>query len=95
MFYLLHKEEEDKFGSSNTWGRNQLRLLGVDFVMNRRIDLNRVLRVTESEWSPEIRARGSLIPSSLIVIGVAEGARQLAGVDTNDLNSGAVDIDQS
>ena len=88
------KEEEDKFGSSNTWGRNQLRLLGVDFVMNRRIDLNRVLRVTESEWSSEIRARDSLIPSPLIVAGVAEGARQMAAVDMNDLNSGAVDIDE-
>jgi hypothetical protein len=50
------KEEEVKFGSANTWGREQLRLLGVDFYMQRRIDLNRVMGVKESEWSPELRA---------------------------------------
>jgi hypothetical protein len=53
------KEEEVKFGSANTWGREQLKLLGVDFYMQRRIDLNRVLNVKESEWSPELRARMS------------------------------------
>ena len=51
------KEEETKFGSSNTWGRNELKLLGVDFYMKRRIDLNKVLQVRESAWSPELRAR--------------------------------------
>ena len=52
------KEEEIKFGSSNTWGRNELKLLNVHVEWNRRIDLNdRVLKVKESEWSPELRAR--------------------------------------
>jgi hypothetical protein len=51
------KEEDVKFGSANTWGREQLKLLGVDFYMQRRIDLNRVLGVKESAWSPELRAR--------------------------------------
>lgn len=60
-----NKEEEEKFGSSNTWGRNQLHLLGVDFLINRRINLDRVLGFTELQWSPEIRARSSLIPSPL------------------------------
>jgi hypothetical protein len=53
------KEEEVKFGSANTWGREELRLLGVDFYMQRRIDLNRVLGVEELEWPPELRARTS------------------------------------
>ena len=52
------KEEEIKFGSSNTWGRNELKLLNVHVEWNRRIDLNdRVLKVKASEWSPELRAR--------------------------------------
>lgn len=50
------KEEGFKFGSSNTWGRGQLKVLGVDFALTRRIDLNRVLKVRESEWSPELCA---------------------------------------
>lgn len=54
------KEEEVRFGSANTWGREQLKLLGVDFYMQRRIDINRVLGVKESAWSPELRARMSL-----------------------------------
>ena len=51
------KEEEFKFGSSNTWSRNQLKALGVNFHVKRKLDLNRVLRVRESDWSPELRAR--------------------------------------
>ena len=51
------KEEELKLGTSSSWGRNHLKLLGVDFYIKRRIDLNRVLRVKESDWSPELRAR--------------------------------------
>ena len=58
------KEEEVKFGSANTWGRDQLRLLGVDFYMQQRIDLIRVMKVKESEWSPELRGRMSF---SLII----------------------------
>ena len=50
-------EEEDKLGSSSRWKRDHLRLLGVDFYAKTKLDLNRVLRVRESEWSPELRAR--------------------------------------
>ena len=55
------KEEEVKFGKSSEWGREQLKWLGVDFIVNQpRIDLNlHVLRVKESDWSPELRARTS------------------------------------
>ena len=62
------KEEEDKFGSSNTWGREELKLLNVHVEWNRRIDLNdRVLKVKESEWSPELRARMASFGFSLNV----------------------------
>jgi len=47
--------ESAKFGSSSGWGRDQLRLLGVDFYMQRRIDLNKVLNVNEREWTPQMR----------------------------------------
>lgn len=50
------KEEEVKLGTASSWKREDLNLLGVDFHLNRRIDLNRVLKVKESEWSPELRA---------------------------------------
>jgi len=53
------KEEEVKLGPASSWGRAQLRLLGVNFYMKQRIDLNQVLRVRESEWSSELRARAS------------------------------------
>ena len=53
------KEEEVKFGPASSWGRGQLRLLGVNFYMKQRIDLNRVLRVRDSDWSSELRARMS------------------------------------
>jgi hypothetical protein len=49
------KEEEFKFGTASSWNRNHLNLLGVDFPLNRRIDLNRVLKVKESDWSSELR----------------------------------------
>jgi hypothetical protein len=55
------KEEEFKFGTASSWNRNHLKLLGVDFPLNRRIDLNRVLKVRESDWSPELRASNSLV----------------------------------
>ena len=51
------KEEDFKFSNASSWGREQLRVLGVDFYMQRRIDLNRILGVSESEWSPELRQR--------------------------------------
>jgi hypothetical protein len=49
------KEEEAKFGSGSKWGREQLRLLGVDFLMKRRIDLNQILKGVD--WSPEAHER--------------------------------------
>lgn len=52
-----HKEEEAKFGTASGWGREQLRLLGVDFYMKRRVDLNKILQVQESEWPPELQTR--------------------------------------
>lgn len=51
------KAEEDKFGKASGWGREELRLLGVDFHMKRRVDLSRILGVKESEWSAELRER--------------------------------------
>jgi hypothetical protein len=88
------KEEEVKFGSASTWGREQLKLLGVDFYMQRRIDINRVLGVKESAWSPELRARMPILSTvKLIRVGVEEDARQLAAVDMTQLNNGIIDID--
>jgi hypothetical protein len=57
VFPSTYAEEEDKLGSSSRWKRDHLRLLGVDFYGKSKLDLNRVLRVRESEWSPELRAR--------------------------------------
>jgi hypothetical protein len=52
------------------------------------------LKVRESEWSPELQASTfTHSMTKLIYIGVREGARQLAAVEMNDLNSGLVDID--
>jgi hypothetical protein len=52
------KEEEDNVRSARNWGRKQLRLLGVNFQKKRRFDLNKhILKVNESDWSPELRAR--------------------------------------
>lgn len=50
------KEEEVKLGTASSWKREHLKLLGVDFPLNRRIDLNRILKVKESEWPTELRA---------------------------------------
>lgn len=55
------KQEEVKLGSGNTWGRDELRMLGVDFYRGRRIDLEAVLRVKDRDWSPELRARIPLL----------------------------------
>ena len=41
-------EEEVKLKTACSWGRNHLELLGVEFHLKRRIDLNRVFRVKES-----------------------------------------------
>jgi hypothetical protein len=54
-------EEPAKFQSGSHWGREHLRLLGVDFYMQRRIDLNRVLGVKDKDWSPELRASTPLV----------------------------------
>ena len=56
------KAEESSFGRSNEWGRVQLNLLGVQFVPNakKRLDLNKVLKVDERQWPPEIQERTSI-----------------------------------
>jgi hypothetical protein len=54
------KEEEVKLGTASSWGRDQLQVLGVDFYLNRRMDLNRILRVKDSDWSSELRASTNL-----------------------------------
>ena len=51
------KDEEMKFGPDNTWGRKQLSLLGVDFYIEQRIDLNPILGVSEPHWPLELRKR--------------------------------------
>jgi hypothetical protein len=51
------KEEELKLGTASSWGRDHLKLLGVDFYMKRRIDLNHILRVRESDWPPGVQER--------------------------------------
>ncbi len=54
------KFEADVFPSGSHWGKEQLRLLGVNFQMQRRLDLNKLLNVNEREWNPELRARTSV-----------------------------------
>ena len=52
------KEEEAKFGAANNWGREQLRLLGVTFKREQKLDLEKqVFGANQSEWSPELKAR--------------------------------------
>lgn len=52
------KEEEVKFGASATWGREQLNLLGVRFNRDaKRLNLEKILKVNESLWPLEVRAR--------------------------------------
>lgn len=88
------KEEGVKFGSGNTWGRKQLSLLGVDFYIQRRIDLNRVLGVRESDWPPELRERIIHYSNTHVhMLGVSAVADQLASVDMTDLNDGIIEID--
>jgi hypothetical protein len=87
------KDEEVKFGTASSWGRDELRLLGVDFSLKKRVDLNRILRVRESEWSEELRARTVFLRrSGLIFVGVDDGTQQLASVEMEDINSGAISM---
>ena len=58
LFTELEKEES-KLRHSRTWGRNHLKLLGVDFYAKRRFDLNRVLKVKETDWSQELKGRNN------------------------------------
>jgi hypothetical protein len=53
------KVEEPNFGSANGWGRKQLQQLGVQFVPNakKRLDLNKVLSIDETQWLPEVQQR--------------------------------------
>ena len=54
-----HKEEEQKLGSSSGWRRDHLKMLGVKFYAKTKLDLNHLLDVRESDWTPELRARMS------------------------------------
>jgi hypothetical protein len=53
------KDEEKKLGTASSWNRSHLKDLGVNFnPKGNRIDLNgRVLKVKETDWTPELRAR--------------------------------------
>jgi hypothetical protein len=51
------KMEEVELGGSSGWGINHLKLLGVDFYAKRDLDLNRILKVKEAEWSQELKER--------------------------------------
>lgn len=52
-----HKPEEAKAGKASLWGEEQLRLLGVQFHVKRRLDLKKILAV--DNWPPELQARMS------------------------------------
>lgn len=56
------KPEESNFGSANGWGKWQLDRLGVLFapIAKKRLDLNKILKVNEEDWPPEIQQRISL-----------------------------------
>jgi len=54
------KDEEAKFGSSSMSKGEHLKLLGVNFYAKTKLDLNRILGVTESEWSPANQEHTSL-----------------------------------
>lgn len=49
------KEEDTKLGSSSGWGQKHLKCLGVKFSLKKRIDLNTVLQVDESEWTETLK----------------------------------------
>lgn len=49
------KEEEFKFGAANTWNREQLNRLGVTFWLKRKFNLEKMLKVRESDWPPAVR----------------------------------------
>lgn len=50
------KEEERKLGAASTWGKKQLKTLGVDFLKKQTIDLNaRVMRVRGADMPSELR----------------------------------------
>jgi hypothetical protein len=51
------KEEEEKLGSASGWGRKHLKYLGVNFSLKKRIDLNTIFQVNESEWPEELKDR--------------------------------------
>ena len=51
------KGETERFGPANKWGKKQLDWLGVKFSLKKRVDLNTILNVDESQWPPAIRTR--------------------------------------
>ena len=83
-----HKEEEPKF-SSNKLGREELGLLGVDFQLSTDLDLNRILPVRETDWSPDIRASKPRVPPSVFS---EEGVKQLGAVDMDAVKRRKVDM---
>ena len=50
-------DEEFRFGAANVWNQEHLKKLGVTFMRNRDFNLERKLKVKESEWSQDIRDR--------------------------------------
>jgi hypothetical protein len=89
------KEEEWKFNSAKFWGKEHLTRLGVKFNhKQKRMDLNSVLQVDESEWSLEAQMRKPLIRNfKLICTGVNSGVEQLRAVDMNLLKTGEIDLE--
>jgi len=53
------KVEEPNFESAKGWHRRQLQQLGVQFVPNakKRLDLNKVLNVDETQWPLAVQQR--------------------------------------
>ena len=51
------KEEEFKFGAANSWNRDHLDKIGVILSRKKKFDLDRILKIKESEWPDVMRAR--------------------------------------
>jgi hypothetical protein len=82
------KEEEIKLGSSSAWGQKHLKCLGVKFSLTKRIDLNTIFQMDESEWTEKLKK--SIISyetQTLMNLDVAYGVQQLEAVDVNKLKS--------
>ena len=63
--------------------------------MKRNLDLNRLLGVRETDWPPELQARMTLLKFlKPDMVGVTDGARQLASFEMSDLNTGVVKMSE-